>query len=85
MSNGGFAHYGSRSSINHRPAGNKMKKKMKKKIIEIGKENILTGKQLVDMGYKKDSEGMLIATTLKYSVFIRPVHYGGWLIKQRSN
>lgn len=41
--------------------------------------NELSGKDLVDMGKIIDSNGFLIATTLKYNVWVKP---GKWEIFQ---
>lgn len=49
-------------------------------LLKPNKWNKLTGEQLVDMGYRVDSDGYLIATTLKYDVWLHP-----WKMHQPKN
>lgn len=49
----------------------------KKPLIEPDKWNIVTGNELVDMGYKKTTDGYLIASNFKYRVWLVP---GRWQI-----
>lgn len=52
---------------------------MAKRILLVPNErNILTGKQLQDMGRYVTSDGYLIAATLKYEVYLIP---GRWDIR----
>lgn len=60
-------------------------KAMAKKVTLIPNEvNVMSGKDLTEMGYFIDSDGFLIATTLKYNVIPRPPHQGGWSIRQKN-
>jgi hypothetical protein len=52
----------------------------KKKTLTPMEENVLSGKQLTEMGFYLDSKKSPIATTLKYIVIPRPAHLGGWQI-----
>jgi hypothetical protein len=44
--------------------------KKKQPLLQPNKWNTLTGQQLIEMGERKDSDGRLIANTLKYKVWI---------------
>lgn len=57
-------------------------KNKKRPLLVPGEQNILTGKQLQDMGKYVDASGFLIATTLKYTVDILP---GIWVIRRLKN
>jgi hypothetical protein len=57
-------------------------KKKKRPLLVPGEENILTGRQLTDMGKYIDSDGFLISNTLKYSVWCNP---GNWQIRKLKN
>lgn len=65
-------------------SGTKMtdKKKRGRPLLVVGENNILSGKQLQDMGYRITSGGYLIAATLKYNVWIVP---GQWTITLRGS
>ena len=54
-------------------------KKKKRPLLVAGETNILTGKQLQDMGKYVTYDGFLIAATLKYTVDIVP---GMWIIRK---
>jgi hypothetical protein len=53
--------------------------KKKEPLLQPNKWNALTGKQLVEMGERKDSDGRPIANTLKYQVWIK---FPKWEIRQ---
>jgi len=57
-------------------------KGQKRALLEVGKHNTLTGKQLQGMGKFVTHDGFLIAATLKYDVFI-PEGTIQWIIKAK--
>lgn len=50
----------------------------KRALLVAGENNILSGKQLQDMGRYVTSDGYLIAATLKYDVWLYP---GKWDVR----
>lgn len=63
-----------------RPPGSEGKPK--RPLLVAGENNILSGKQLQDMGKLVTHDGYLIAATLKYNVCIVP---GRWIITLRGS
>lgn len=58
------------------------KKEKDEPLLKPDKWNKVRGEQLVDMGYRVDSDGYLIATTQNYEVWLTP---GNWRIYQPKN
>jgi hypothetical protein len=56
-------------------------KNKKRPLLVPGEENVLTGKQLHNMGRYVTTDSRLIAATCKYSVFVLP---GSWVIRFKS-
>lgn len=54
-------------------------KKRKRPLLVPGEHNTLTGKQLQDMGWYYTSDGVFIAATKKYDVFL-PLGTTQWVI-----
>ena len=44
----------------------------KKPLIEPNKWNIVKGSDLIEMGYRKTTDGYLIASTVKYRMWLYP-------------
>ncbi len=44
----------------------------RKPLIEPDKWNIISGRKLVDMGYRKTTDGYLIASNIKYRFWLIP-------------
>jgi hypothetical protein len=45
---------------------------VKKPLIEPNKWNVISGRKLVEMGYRKTTDGYLIAATFKYRFWLIP-------------